>query len=105
MLSNYTKQTITWSTKTNTGYGNGFSSPVNVNNVYIEKSLTLSRGVDDTTSSDAWFIVFTDIAFKVGDRIKMKSQKYIVTNVETFYKPRGTAFKQRQVSMKEVNNG
>ncbi|MCK4258755.1 MAG: hypothetical protein KAX49_07240 [Halanaerobiales bacterium] len=102
MLKNYTKQTITWNSKTNTGYGNGFAASVTVENVYIEKSLMLNRGTDDTTKSDAWFLSLEDLSFKVGDKITMKNQEYVITGTNTYYKQRGTAFKHIEVTMKEV---
>ena len=100
-MKDYLKQTITWETMGNDGFGDGFSNPQLVDDCYIEKSTMLKRGEDDTTHSNAMFIIFKDVDFKKGDRITYPDEsKFVITDIEVFYKPRSTTFRHKEVIMK-----
>ncbi len=106
MIKNYAKQTVTWETVGNSGYGDSYTSPTPVTNCYIEKSLILNRGSDDTTNASAMLILFDETAFNLGDRITFPDgNKYIITSIDKFYKPRSTSFDHQEVFLGEINNG
>lgn len=104
-IKDYCKATIGWQAKANNGYGTTYGTTTNVENVYIEKSLKLNRGTSDTTSADASFIIYQELAFAKGDKITMDGLSYTITSIDKFFKPRSTTFDHLEVYLGEVNNG
>jgi len=105
-LKQMCKHTIQLEVKSNDGYGASYSAPVDIENVYFEDSIQITRGLSDTTASKGWFLVLQDIDIKQGDRVTSpNSRKYIATEITRYYEPKSTIFRHLEVILDEVNNG
>lgn len=105
MIKDYCKATIEWQKLVNSGYGPTYATAVSVSNVYIEKSVQLIRGLDNTTSADASFITHQELAFKEGDKVTLGSRSYTITWVNEYAKPRSTDFDHVECMLTEVQYG
>ena len=103
-IRDYCKANIIWKPKVNNGYGTTYGAAEVVTAVYIERSIKLDRGQDNTTSSDAFMVRFINTAFTVGDRITFDGRDYTIMSVNEFYKPRSVDFDHIECELKEVQN-
>ena len=104
MIKDYCKANVMWYAKVNNGYGTTYGAGEVVTKVYIERSIKLNRGQDNTTSSDAFMVRFVNTAFMVGDKITFDGRDYTITSVNEFYKPRSTEFDHIECDLKEITN-
>ena len=105
MIKDYCQATIQWEAKVLSGYGVAYSAAVSVPDIYVQRSIILSRGTDDTTSADALFIAYQNRAYGIGDKVTIDGRGYTITAVNEFYKPRSIVFDHLECLLKEVNNG
>lgn len=105
MIKDYCKASITWKPKTTTGHGTTYGTAVTVDNVYFEKNIKLTRGQDDTSTSNAMFIIYENKAFGIGDYIEYSGRGYHITAVSEFSKPRTVIFDHLEVDLMEIHNG
>lgn len=105
MIQDYCKATIKWKPKTVTGYGTTYGTEVTVTDVYFEENIKLNRGQDNTSSSNAIFIIYDNLAFKIGDYISYSGRGYTITAISEFAKPRSVVFDHLEVDITEINNG
>jgi hypothetical protein len=103
-MREYCKATVTWKPKVNSGYGTTYGTAVSVDEVYFERSIKLNRGQDNTSSSDAFMVRFTNTAFMIGDKITYDGRDYTIMSVNEFYKPRTVIFDHIECELKEVQN-
>jgi hypothetical protein len=104
MIKDYCKATIAWKPKTNNGYGSTYGTAETVTDVYFEKNIKLNRGQDNTSSSQAMFIIYENMAFKIGDYISYSGRGYTITAVSEFAQPRSVIFDHLEVDLTEINN-
>jgi len=104
MIKDYCKATITWKPKVNNGYGTTYGTAVTVNEVYFEQNIKLNRGQDNTSSSQAMFIIYEDKAFAIGDYIEYSGRGYTITAISEFAQPRSVIFDHLEVALTEINN-
>ena len=103
MRSDYCKASVIWKAKTLTGDGVSYGSAVTVDNVYIEPHIKLTRGQDDTTTTESSIVLFENVAFMLGDIVEYSGRTYTVTAVSEFYQPRSVIFDHLEVDLREIH--
>lgn len=105
MIKNYAKQTLKWEQKVQGGYGVTYADAITVEDCYIEHNVRLTRGQDDTNTTSTLVILFENKEFTQGDILVLpNNKKYLITQIETFYKPRSTTFDHLELMCNEIIN-
>jgi len=105
MIKKYAVHTIYWEQKELSGYGVTYKDPITIDNCYIEYNVRLSRGQDDANSTNTLIILFESKELKQGDILLLPNDnKYIITQSETYYKPRSTVFDHLEIICGEISN-
>jgi len=105
MIKDYCKASVIWKPKIKGGYGTTYVTAVTVDNVYFQQNIKLNRGQDNTELSNAMFIIYNGLAFKIGDYIEHSGRGYTITSISEFYKPRSVVFDHLEIELQEVNHG
>ena len=103
MIKNYCTHEMTWEEVLNVGDGVTYYTGQIIQNVYLDRTIILKRGTDDTIIADALIILYSNHMFKNGDRVTCEGSSYIISSIAKFFKAKSEDFDHIELRLKEIN--